>query len=201
MMRPMKYCQHCAGPITRQIPPGDDKPRDCCLQCDVVFYQNPNNIVGTLPVYEDRVLLCRRAIEPRLGKWTLPAGFMENGESTLEGAIRETAEEAGATVLAPDCQLYTLFNLPTINQVYLFFLTQLRSTDFNPGPESLEVALFREEDIPWDEIAFTVVRVSLEQYFRDRKQFLFPVRMFDLRYDEQRTLGVTLISHSHQKEW
>src|SRR5690606_35951955 len=120
--------------------------------------------------FGDRVLLCRRAIEPRMGKWTLPAGFMENGESTLEGAIRETAEEAGAMVQAQDCRLYTLFNLPYINQVYLFFLTQLKESVFDPGPESLEVALFREQDIPWDEIAFTVVRITLEQYFRDRER-------------------------------
>lgn len=199
-MRAMKYCQHCAGPITRHIPPGDDKLRDCCLQCDVVFYQNPNNIVGTLPVFGDRVLLCRRAIEPRLGKWTLPAGFMENGESTLEGAIRETREEAGAQLQPEDCQLYSLFNLPDINQVYLFFLGKLHSADFDPGPESLEVALFREEEIPWDEIAFTVVRRALEQYFDDRRQTLFPVRMFDLRYDEQHTLRLSLLSHSHHKD-
>lgn len=192
----MKYCHHCAGPITHHVPPGDDKPRHCCLRCDVVFYQNPNNIVGTLPVYEDKVLLCKRAIEPRLGKWTLPAGFMENGESTLHGAIRETAEEAGAIVEPQDCHLYTLFNLPYINQVYLFFRTQLRSLDFNPGLESLEVALFREEEIPWGELAFPVVRITLEQYFADRQSQRYPVRMFDLLYSADRQLSTLLISSS-----
>lgn len=194
----MKYCQHCAGPITQHVPAGDDKLRYCCLQCDVVFYQNPNNIVGTLPVFEDKILLCRRAIEPRLGKWTLPAGFMENGETTLAGAIRETAEEAGAIVQAQDCQLYTLFNLPYINQVYLLFLTRLPAPLFHAGPESLEVALFEEKDIPWDEIAFKVIKITLEQYFQDRHSGEFPVRMFDMQYDEQRRLSTRLVSDSQR---
>ena len=194
----MKFCQHCAGSITHHVPPGDDKLRYCCLQCDVVFYQNPNNIVGTLPVYGDKVLLCKRAIEPRLGKWTLPAGFMENGETTLAGAIRETAEEAKAIVHAQDSQLYTLFNLPYINQVYIFFLTQLRIPRFAAGEESIEVALFEEHEVPWDEIAFAVVRITLQQYFADRKSALYPVRMFDLEYSSERTLSTQLVSHSHQ---
>ena len=192
----MKYCQHCAGPTTHHIPPGDDKLRFCCIECDVVFYQNPNNIVGTLPIYEDKVLLCKRAIEPRYGTWTLPAGFMENGETTLQGAIRETAEEAGAVVLPADCSLYTLFNLPYINQVYLFFRTQLRVLDFDPGEESLEVALFSEAEIPWSELAFPVVRITLEQYFTDRRAHQYPVRMFDLSYSEDRQLSTFLISCS-----
>lgn len=192
----MKYCQHCAGPITHHVPPGDDKLRYCCLVCDVVFYENPRNIVGTLPVFEDKVLLCRRAIEPRHGLWTLPAGFLENGETTLAGAIRETLEEAGAEVLAEDCTLYTLFNLPYINQVYFFFLTTLRSDHFDPGPESLEVALFREEDIPWDDLAFSVVKVTLQQYFADRRDAHFPVRMFDMCYPAPGRMSATLVSSS-----
>jgi len=193
----MKYCHHCAGPIAHQIPPGDDKLRYCCTRCDVVFYQNPNNVVGTLPVYDNRILLCKRAIEPRRGLWTLPAGFMENGETTLQGAIRETLEEAGALIEPDDCQLYTLFNLPYINQVYLFFITELRTPDFHPGVESLEVELFEEADIPWDELAFPVVRTTLEQYLADRRAGVFPVRMFDLTYSTTRQLSTTLISQSH----
>jgi len=193
----MKYCHHCAGPIAHQIPPGDDKLRYCCTRCDVVFYQNPNNVVGTLPVYDNRILLCKRAIEPRRGLWTLPAGFMENGETTLQGAIRETLEEAGAIIEPDDCQLYTLFNLPYINQVYLFFRTELRTPDFHPGVESLEVELFEEADIPWDELAFPVVRTTLEQYLADRRAGVFPVRMFDLTYSTTRQLSTTLISQSH----
>jgi ADP-ribose pyrophosphatase YjhB (NUDIX family) len=193
----MKYCHHCAGPISHHIPQGDDKLRYCCLRCDVIFYQNPNNIVGTLPVFESRVLLCKRAIEPRLGKWTLPAGFMENRETTLAGAIRETFEEAGAIVKPDACSLYTLFNLPYINQVYLFFLAQLDSLDYAVGQESLEVKFFSEDEIPWQELAFPVVRITLEQYFSDRKTPKFPVRMFDLHYSEERKLSTELISTSH----
>ena len=121
----MKFCHHCASPIVLRIPDGDDKVRHCCKNCDSVFYENPKNVVGTLPFYEDKILLCKRAIQPRLGKWTLPAGFMENGETSLDGAVRETAEEAGATVRIHDDSLYTLFNLPSINQVYLFFRAEL----------------------------------------------------------------------------
>jgi len=121
---------------------------------------------------------------------------MENGETTLQGAIRETAEEAGALVLPADCSLYTLFNLPYINQVYLFFRTQLRVLDFDPGEESLEVALFSEAEIPWSELAFPVVRITLEQYFTDRRAHQYPVRMFDLSYSEDRQLSTFLISSS-----
>lgn len=192
----MKYCHHCAGPVSQHIPDGDDKLRFCCISCDVVFYQNPNNIVGTLPFYEDKVLLCRRAIEPRLGKWTLPAGFMENGETTLAGAIRETHEEAGANIVVSRSPLYTLYNLPYINQVYLFFLAALVDLNFEPGIESLEVKLFAEHEIPWNEIAFAVVRDTLENYFSDLKTGEYPVRMFDVNYSPERKVDIALISSS-----
>lgn len=192
----MKYCHHCAAPLELKIPEGDDKPRHICGECDTVFYQNPKNVVGTLPVFEDKVLLCKRAIEPRLGKWTLPAGFMENGESSLEGAIRETVEEAGATIRVAEDSLYTLFNLPRINQVYLFFRAELVNLDFDPGVESLDVQLFAESDIPWQEIAFPVVRSTLEHYFRDRQCNQFPVRMFDVLHGDDRSITTQLISQS-----
>ncbi len=144
----MKFCHHCASPVLLKVPAGDDKPRHICQDCDTIFYQNPKNVVGTLPVFEDRVLLCKRAIEPRLGLWTLPAGFMENGESSLEGAIRETVEEAGARIRVAQDSLYTLFNLPRINQVYMFFRAELLDLKFDPGFESLSVQMFREADIP-----------------------------------------------------
>ena len=192
----MKYCHHCASELVHKIPAGDDKLRHCCDACDSIFYQNPNNVVGTLPYYGDKVLLCKRAIEPRLGKWTLPAGFMENGESSLEGAIRETREEAGATINVREDSLYTLFNLPKINQVYLFFRAELADLNFQAGVESLEVALFAEEEIPWDELAFPVVHSTLNHYFADRQTQRFPVRMFDVHYSAERKITTTLISNS-----
>ena len=196
----MKYCHHCGGPVSQRIPAGDDKLRYCCTACDAVFYQNPRNIVGTVPFHGDQVLLCRRAIEPRHGKWTLPAGFLENGETLLAGALRETLEEAGARVDTTPQSLYTLFNLPYINQVYLFFRARLRDLDFAPGAESLEVGLFRQSEIPWREIAFPVVRSTLEHYFEDCARGQYPVRMFDIHYDGQRNIETRLISISHGLE-
>ena len=147
-------------------------------------------------MHNEKVLLCKRAIQPRVGKWTLPAGFMENGESSLNGAIRETKEEAGANVIVTDNSLYTLFNLPNINQVYMFFRAELEDLEFNPGPESEEVALFSEGEIPWAQIAFPVVKSTLEHYFQDLKNNHFPVRMFDVHHTEDRTITTRLISLS-----
>lgn len=196
----MKYCHQCAAPLVQRIPQGDDKLRYCCDACNTIFYQNPKNVVGTLPVQGDRVLLCKRAIHPRLGKWTLPAGFMENGESSLNGAIRETIEEAGAVIKVSEDSLYTLFNLPSINQVYMFFRAEIISLDAIPGIETEAVALFTEAEIPWQEIAFPVVRSTLEHYFRDLPRRKFPVRMFDVHHREDRSITTSLISHSHQAE-
>lgn len=174
----MKFCSQCGADVILAIPVGDDRERFVCATCSTIHYQNPRIITGTLPVYEDKVLLCKRAIEPRHGLWTLPAGFMENGETTAEGAARETWEEARATV--SDLTLYTLFNLPQIHQVYFFYRANLTALDFGPGPESLEVALFEERDIPWDTLAFPVIARTLELYFDDRKIQKFPVRSEDI---------------------
>jgi len=192
----MKFCHQCAGSLVLRIPHGDDKPRHCCSECDTIFYLNPKNVVGTLPFFEDKVLLCKRAIQPRIGKWTLPAGYMENGESSLDGAIRETQEEAGASVIVKSDSLYTLFNLPKINQVYMFFRTELANLDFAAGMESQEVALFSEAEIPWKEIAFPVVKSTLEHYFDDLRKDQFPVRMFDVHHSEDRSFTTKLISSS-----
>lgn len=162
----MNYCSHCGAPVELRIPAGDNRPRHVCSRCGTVHYQNPNVVVGCIPRWEDRILLCRRAIQPRYGLWTLPAGFLERGETTLAGAARETLEEANARVAVG--RLYSLFNLPHIDQVYMLFDAELEDLDFGPGEESLEVALFAEADIPWDALAFPVVKETLKLYFADR---------------------------------
>jgi len=170
----MKFCSSCGGSITLRIPEGDNRERHVCASCDVIHYQNPKMVVGCLPVWEDKVLLCRRAIEPRHGFWTLPAGFLELAETTLEGALRETWEEACAEVDNP--QPYCLYDLPHISQIYLFYKGDLRGPRFAAGVESLDAQLFAEADIPWDELAFPIVRRTLERYFEDRQSGVFPFR-------------------------
>jgi len=174
----MKFCSNCAEPVSKKIPEGDDRPRYICTSCDTIHYQNPRMVVGVVVAEEDQVLLCRRAIEPRKGFWTLPAGFMENGETSLSGALRETWEEARAEVDSP--QLYRVFELPYINQVYILYLGLLRAGNYAAGPESLEVKLFKEADIPWTELAFPIVTDTLTEYFGDRKTAVFPVRISEV---------------------
>ena len=163
----MNYCSQCGARVNLRIPAGDNLPRYICDACQIIHYQNPKIVVGCIPEWEDRILLCRRAIEPRHGLWTLPAGFMENGETTPEAAARETQEEANAQVEIG--KLFGLYNLPHINQIYLIFRARLRTADYSPGVESLETQLFSETDIPWETLAFTVVRRALENYFHDRQ--------------------------------
>lgn len=170
----MKYCNQCGARVSLFIPLGDNKERHVCQVCDTIHYENPRVITGTLPVFEDSVLLCKRAIEPRRGLWTLPAGFMENGESTEQGAIRETLEEANAQVSIDG--LYCLFDLPQFNQVYTFYRAQLLDLKYYAGDESLEVALFKTDDIPWQQLAFSVVSETLKLYMEDRKNNHYPVR-------------------------
>lgn len=162
----MKYCSHCATELEFRIPDGDNRERHICPACRTIFYQNPRIVAGTLPVFEGQVLLCRRAIEPRKGFWTLPAGFMENGESTEQAALRETWEEAMARVTLKS--LFSMITVPRIDQVHIFFLAEMDKAEFAAGEESLEVALFREEDIPWRELAFPTVSQTLRRYFADR---------------------------------
>lgn len=174
----MKYCSQCGADIVVKVPEADDRPRHVCESCDVIHYQNPKIVAGCLPVWKDRVLLCKRAIEPRLGYWTLPAGYMELGETTLEAALRETREEANARVELHG--LYMLMNLPHVNQVYLMFRSRLLDLDFSPGIESLEVELYREQDIPWNDIAFTTIRYTLKHFFEDRERGDYPFRAGDI---------------------
>lgn len=179
----MKYCSSCANPLERRVPNGDNRERFVCDSCGTIHYQNPKIVTGCLPIYQRQVLLCRRAIQPRSGLWTLPAGFLENGETSTEGAVRETLEEACANVTIEG--LYTVFNLPHISQVYMFFRAELLNLDFRPGWESTDVQLFHEQDIPWDELAFPVIRDTLEHYFRDRNSGIFPVHVGDIVYPKR----------------
>ena len=183
----MKFCSHCGQSVILKIPAGDDRERHVCESCDTIHYQNPRIITGCLPIHEDKVLLCKRAIEPRYGLWTLPAGFMENGETTEQGALRESWEEARARIAIDS--LYTLFNLPYINQVYLFYRGRLTDTDFGPGTESLEVELFSEDTIPWDDLAFPVVGKTLRHYFSDRLNGDYPIRTEDITWSRRKKLS------------
>jgi ADP-ribose pyrophosphatase YjhB (NUDIX family) len=175
----MKFCSNCAAPVVRRVPPGDSLPRYVCDQCGEIHYQNPNLVVGTLPEWEGRVLLCRRAIEPRYGYWTLPAGFMENDETTADAALRETLEEAGARIELIDP--YTMISVPMVNQVHLFYRARLLDLEFAPGEESLDVALFEEAAVPWKEIAFRTVGLTLKHWVADRARGRFPFRAEDVR--------------------
>lgn len=174
----MNFCARCASPVSKRVPAGDDRPRYVCDACGTVFYSNPKIVAGCLPEWQERVLLCRRAIEPRYGLWTLPAGFMEEGETTQEAAARETLEEALVRVEVGD--LYCYLNIPRISQVYVIFRGTLLDTDFAPGHESLEVRLFDEQHIPWDELAFPAIEMTLERFFVDRRQGTFRTHVLDV---------------------
>ncbi|MFS2015191.1 NUDIX hydrolase [Massilia sp. CT11-108] len=168
----MKFCSECAHPVTVAIPEGDNRPRYVCTHCGTIHYQNPKMVIGSIPVWEQdgelKVLLCKRAIEPRYGYWTLPAGFMENGETTSAAAARETEEEAGANIELGN--LFTLLNVVHVHQVHMFYLARLVDLDFAPGIESLDVQLFSEAEIPWADLAFPTIRTTLELFFADRAQ-------------------------------
>lgn len=174
----MNFCSQCGHPVKFRTVPDDDRPRHVCVSCQTIHYQNPKIVCGCLATWQSRILLCRRAIEPRLGYWTLPAGFMENGETTLEGALRETWEEAQARVT--DAQLYCVFNIPSISQVYMMFRGEMSNDQHSSGIESLDTALFDEKDIPWENLAFPAVRYTLDYYLEDRKNNTYPLHMADL---------------------
>lgn len=159
----MNFCSHCgSGRLTFRIPEGDTRPRFCCEACGTIHYQNPLVVVGAIARWEGRILLCRRAIEPRAGYWNLPAGFLENGETLAQGAARETLEEAGATIEIE--RLHSVYDIPHVRQLYVFFLANMHSKAFESGPESLETALFLPEEIPFDDLAFTSNHYALRRY-------------------------------------
>ena len=179
---PVNHCRVCGTQVQHRVPDdGDTRVRAVCPACHTIHYENPLNVVGTVPVWGEtgeQVLLCKRNIEPRLGKWTLPAGFMELGETTAEGAARETDEEAGAQIeLGP---LYTLLNVARVGQVHMYYRARLLSDQFDPGHETQEARLFTEDQIPWDDIAFRTVRETLLCYFADRRSGHFGFHTLDI---------------------
>ena len=175
----MKFCANCGAAVLRRVPPGDSLPRWVCDACGSIHYQNPKLVVGVVPEWQGRLLLCRRAIEPRYGYWTLPAGFMENDETAGEAAVRETLEEAGANIelAAP----FSMISVPRVNQVHLFYRARLLDLEFKPGAESLEVALFEEASVPWQQVAFRTVGLTLRHWFADRARGAFGFHSEDVK--------------------
>jgi len=180
MLRPpIKHCKDCGAAVVYRLPDdGDTKQRAVCPACGAVHYENPLIVVGTVPHWGERILLCKRNIEPRRGKWTLPAGFMELGETAAEGAARETVEEAGAQFELE--AFFSLLNVARVGQVHMFYRARLLSDAFDPGYETMETRLFLEEEIPWDEIAFRTVKETLERYFSDRTSGQFGFHAIDI---------------------
>ena len=174
----IKFCNSCGSAVTHRIPEGDSLHRAVCDACGTIQYQNPKIVVGCLPTYDERILICKRAIEPRYGLWTLPAGFMENEESASQGAAREALEEANAQVEIEE--LYTVYSIPHISQVYMMFRAKLLDPNVSPGIESLEVKLVTEDEIPWDQLAFAMVRRTLEHFIADRKRGVFVPHFGDI---------------------
>ena len=177
--RPIKHCRECGAAVAYRLPDdGDTRARAVCPACGTIHYENPLMVVGTVPVLGERVLLCKRNIEPRWGKWTLPAGFMELGETAEQGAARETDEEAGALIaMGP---LFSMLSVPQVGQVHIFYRATVLSDRFDPGHETIEARLFAEDEIPWDEIAFRTVKRTLECFFADRRGGQFGVHSFDI---------------------
>lgn len=175
----IKHCRNCGTAVVYRLPDdGDTRERAVCPHCDTIHYENPLNVVGTVPYWGEKVLLCKRNIEPRWGKWTLPAGFMELGESTLEGAARETTEESGAQFEMEG--LFTVLSVPRVGQVHLFYRARLLSDHFDPGHETIEARLFDEDQIPWEDVAFRTVQETLKRFFDDRRTGQFGVHSFDI---------------------
>ena len=168
----MNFCSNCGfSQLEFVIPAGDNRPRYVCQTCGTIHYTNPKIVAGCLPVWKDQVLLAKRAIEPRRGYWNIPAGYLENKESVEEGALREVWEETQATVEIEN--VLAIYSIPRISQVYVFFRGQLLTPDYGIGEESMEVQLFKEEHIPWREIAFYSSKFALEHFFADRKRGVF----------------------------
>lgn len=184
----MKFCSQCGRPVTLAVPDDDNMARHVCNSCHTIHYQNPKIITGCVAEWQGKILLCKRAIEPRYGKWTLPAGFMECGETVQAGAVRETREEAQADVV--DTSLYALYNIPHISHVYILFRGTVKQGLAAPGTESLETGFFGEAEIPWDELAFPINREIIQLYFKEHKQNQFSVHMGDIYRDADNKIQI-----------
>jgi len=184
----MKYCSSCGETVVQKIPEGDNRERYVCPSCDTVHYQNPRIIAGCIAEHDNKILLCKRAIEPRYGLWTLPAGFMENGETTLQAAARETYEEANAKI--QQISLYCTYSIPHISQVYMMYRGTLVDGFAEPGTESLETKLYSENEIPWNELAFPVISETLKLYYKDKRADDFRVRNGEIYRNDQQQIIV-----------
>lgn len=184
----MKFCSHCGSQLSHTIPKGDNRLRFVCTSCETIHYQNPRIIAGCIAEHENKILLCKRAIQPRLGLWTLPAGFMENGETTLQAAARESYEEANAKMT--DVSLFCTYSIPHISQVYIMYRGILIDGYAEPGEESLETGLYAEHEIPWDKLAFPVVSESIKLYLADKQAGQFQVHNGTIYRDENQQLTI-----------
>lgn len=182
--RQQSFCSECGHQLIQSTPPDDNRIRDICTNCGAIHYQNPRNVVGIVPIWNDEVLLCRRAIEPRKGYWTLPAGFMELGETTAQGAARENQEESGVNVEMQS--LFTVIDVPSVNQVHLYYLAKVLDQQLNPGPETIEAQFFKLDAIPWQELSFRTVSTTLQHYINDRQANSFKVHQYsiDIRFPD-----------------
>lgn len=185
----MKFCSNCGHEVRSLIPQGDNRPRFVCRHCDTIHYQNPNIVAGVIAEHEGKILLCKRAIDPQIGKWTLPAGFLENHETVMQGAAREAMEEANAELA--DMQLFSVISIPHISQVYMMYRATLVQGNASAGPESEAVGLYRREDIPWQEMAFPVVIESLKLYYEDIDNGAFRTHYGDIVKHEDASLQIT----------
>lgn len=187
-MSGVKFCSSCGyNDIEHKIPEGDNRLRYCCPECDTIFYENPKIVAGCIGQWEEKILLCKRAIEPRYGAWTLPAGFMENRETIQQAAARETFEEA--TARASNMELFAIYNLPHISQVYIMFRADIEDGKARSGIESLETQFVSEQDIPWGGLAFPVIAETLELYFQDRKRGEYVLHTGEITRKPDRTFS------------
>jgi ADP-ribose pyrophosphatase YjhB (NUDIX family) len=164
----MNFCSNCAHPISFGPIEGEHIPRFHCENCSTIHYQNPRIIVSCIPLWEDKIMLCRRGIEPQLGFWNIPGGFLENQEAVEKGALREMFEETGCegTIV----RLHSVYTVLPVQQVHVCFLVNMNNTDYHLTPESTEIQLFAEADIPWKDVAFISNKFALKHFFEDRRQ-------------------------------